>query len=413
MSSKTKKSLEIPYSEPSFHYSPSPYYKATHYEWQRKVRAFVEKEMMPYIDKWERQQDFPADLHTKAYEAGIYGAMYPQEYGGTPPKDCDPFHDLIMIDELSRTGCGGVLWSCFYAFGIALPPIFEVGSQYLKDRILRNVITGKKIMSLAITEPGAGSDVANIKTTAKETDDGQHYIVNGEKYFITAGMKAEYFTVAVRTISKEGVPHKNISLMVIERSFGGVHTSRMKTQGWLTSTTTYVVFRNCRVPKSHIIGQEGLGFKPLMHNFNHERFIFATMANRYSRVCLEESIKYARGRETFGKPLIKHQVIRHKIGNMIKKIEATQAYIEEIAYKMKMKVADEQLGGPVALLKVQATQTMDFCTREATQIFGGRGYIRGGRASKVERLYREVRSMAIAGGSEEILVDLAVRQARL
>lgn len=369
--------------------------------------------MMPYIDRWEEKQDFPSDLHEKAYKAGIYGAMYPKEYGGTPPKDCDPFHDLIMIDELSRTGCGGVLWSCFYSFGIALPPIFEVGSEYLKNRVLRNVITGKKIMSLAITEPGAGSDVANIKTTAKETDDGSGYIVNGEKYFITAGMKAEYFTVAVRTINKNGIPHKSISLMVIERSFKGVYTSRMKTQGWLTSTTTYVVFRNCLVPKSHIIGREGLGFKPLMHNFNHERFIFATMANRYARVCLEESIKYAQGRKTFGKPLIKHQVIRHKIGNMIKKIESTQAFIEEICYKMKCHVPDIELGGPMALLKVQATQVMEYCAREATQIFGGRGYIRGGRASKVERLYREVRSMAIAGGSEEILVDLAVRQAKL
>eukprot|EP01084_Bolivina_argentea_P183358 316415_1 len=353
--------------------------------------------MMPYVDKWEQEEDFPSDLREKAYAAGIYGAMYPKEYGGTPPKDCDTFHDLIMIDELSRTGCGGVLWSCFYAFGIALPPIFAVGSQYLKDKILRNVITGKKVMSLAITEPGAGSDVANIKTTAQESDDGQYYVVTGEKYFITAGMKAAYFTVAVRTVSKEGVAHKNISLMVIEKAMKGVYTSRMKTQGWLTSTTTYVVFKNVKVPKTHLIGKEGLGFKPLMHNFNHERFIFATMANRYARVCLEEAIKYAQTRKTFGKPLIKHQVIRHKIGNMIKKIEATQAFVEQICYKMKCKVPDIQLGGPVALLKVEATQCMEFCAREAIQIFGGRGYIRGGRASKVERLYREVRVMAIAG----------------
>jgi len=407
------KQLVVPYSEPSFHYSPSPYYKQTHYDWQKKVRAFVEKEMMPFLDKWEEKGDFPSDLHEKAYAAGIYGAMYPAEYGGTPPKDCDPFHDLIMIDELSRTGCGGVLWSCFYSFGIALPPIFAVGSQYLKDRVLRNVITGKKIMSLAITEPGAGSDVAAIQTTATLTDDGEFYIVNGEKYFITAGMKAEYFTTAVRCVDAQGNSSGRISLMVIERSMKGVFTSRMKTQGWLTSTTAYVVFRNVRVPKSHIIGKEGLGFKPLMHNFNHERFIFAVMANRYSRVCLEEAIKYARTRKTFGKTLNKHQVIRHKIAEMIKRVERTQAFIESVCYKMKCQVPDVELGGIMALLKVEATQTMDFCTREATQVFGGRGYIRGGRAAKVERLYREVRVMAIAGGSEEILMDLACRQAKL
>merc|ERR1719445_81418 len=412
MASATKQ-LAIPYSEPSFHYSPSPYYKQTHYEWQKKVRAFVEKEMMPFVDKWEAKGDFPSDLHEKAYKAGIYGAMYPAEYGGTPPKDCDPFHDLIMIDELSRTGCGGVLWSCFYSFGIALPPIFECGSQYLKDRVLRNVITGKKIMSLAITEPGAGSDVAAIQTTATLTDDGSHYIVNGEKYFITAGMKAEYFTTAVRCVDAQGNTSKRISLMVIERGMKGVYTSRMKTQGWLTSTTAYVIFKNVRVPKSHIIGKEGMGFKPLMHNFNHERFIFAAMANRYARVCLEEAIKYAKERKTFGKPLIKHQVIRHKIGNMIKRVESTQAFIEQVCYQMKLQGCGSVLGGRMALLKVAATECMEYCAREATQIFGGRGYIRGSRASKVERLYREVRAMAIAGGSEEILIDLAVRQAKL
>ena len=222
--------------------------------------------MMPYLDKWENDQDYPRDLHKKAYDAGIYGAMWPQKYGGTPPKNCDPFHDLIMIDELSRTGCGGVLWSCFYAFGIALPPIFEVGSDYLKNRVCRNVITGKSIMSLAITEPSAGSDVANIKTVAVLQPDEETYIVNGEKYFITAGMKADYFTAAVRTTDKYGNVNKKISLMLIEKSMKGVYCSRMKTQGWWTSTTTYIVFKNVKVPKTHIIGKEGMGFKPLMHN---------------------------------------------------------------------------------------------------------------------------------------------------
>ena len=147
--------------------------------------------------------------------------------------------------------------------------------------------------------------------------------------------------------------------------------------------------------------------------FNHERFIFAAMSNRYARVCLEESIKYAQGRKTFGKNLIEHQVIRHKIGNMIKKIESNFAMLENVCYKMKCNLPAKEIAGPMALLKVESTQCMEFCAREALQIFGGRGYIRGGRASKVERLYREVRSMAIAGGSEEILIDLAVRQAKL
>ena len=225
-------------------------------------------------------------------------------------------------------------------------------------------------------------------------------------------MKANYFTVAVRTDpTKKGM--KGVSLVLIEANRKGVYRSRMKTQGWLSSTTTYVIFKNVTIPKTNLIGKLNDGFRPIMHNFNHERFVFAAMSCRFSRVCLEDAIKFARTRKTFGKRLIDHQVIRHKIAEMVMRIEPCFAMLEQIAHKMKSGLGDRQIGGPIALVKVQSTKCMEYCAREAVQVFGGRGYIRGGRAARVERLYREVRVMAIAGGSEEVLTDLAMRQAKL
>jgi len=265
-------------------------------------------------------------------------------------------------------------------------------------------------MSLAVTEPYAGSDVASIRTTAKR--EGNFYIVNGEKKFITSGTKARYFTTAVRT---GGSGMQGVSLILIERNMPGVTIRRQKTQGWWASGTAYISLEDVKVPVENLIGKENDGFKPIMHNFNHERFVFAAQSNRYARVCLEESIKYGRLRRTFGKRLIDHQVIRHKIAEMARRVESTHALLEQTAYQMNNLKGDDQslVGGPIALLKVQATKTMEYCAREASQIFGGASYIRGGVGERVERLYREVRVNAIAGGSEEVLLDLAMRQAKL
>ena len=368
----------------------------------------MEKELTPYVHEWDEEGTFPPELHEKAYRAGIYGAIWPEKYGGTPPAKFDAFHDLILIDELSRCAAGGVLWSCFFCFGIALPPILNIGSDYLKDKVARDVITGQKIMCLAVTEPSSGSDVAGLTTTARR--EGDYFIVNGAKKFITGGMKADYFTTAVRT-GGEGMG--GISLLLLEKGMPGISVRRMKTQGWWISNTAYITFEDVRVPVRNLIGEENKGFYSIMSNFNHERFVLAAMANRYARVCLEESIKYGRVRKTFSKRLMDHQVIRHKVAEMAREVESTHALLELIAYQMASGVDDRQFAGLIALAKVQATKTMELCTREASQIFGGASCIRGGQGEKVERLYRETRVNAIGGGSEEVLMDLAMRQAKL
>lgn len=413
---------QIPNGDPSWYQGlDSPYYNASHRAWRAKLRAFIDDEVIPNVSAWEKSGDYPQSVVDKAYAAGIYGALWPVKYGGTPPPGMDAFHDLIFWDEIARCGAGGLMASIFLTPSIALPVILKGGSEALKNRIARNVITGKQFISLAVTEPDAGSDVANLTTTATKSACGQFYIVNGSKKFITTGMKAQYFTTAVRT---GGPGLGGISILVIEKGMPGVVTRRQKTQGWYTSTTTFVTFEDVQVPIGNLVGKEHRGFYLIMTNFNHERFAGCVGSVRYARVCLEESLKYARVRKTFGKRLIDHQVIRHKLAEMARMVESSQALVENLCYQMKMHnertsgadgvfANDVRLGGPLALCKVQCTKTYEFCAREASQIFGGNSYIRGGVGETVERLYREVRVAAIGAGSEEIMLDLWGRQAKL
>jgi len=293
---------------------------------------------------------------------------------------------------------------------LGLPPVLRLGTESLKQRIVPQCLSGEKIICLTITEPGTGSDVASIQTTAELTADGTHYIVNGEKKWITNGCWADYFTTAVRT----GEPGaKGLSMLLIERS-EGVQTRRMDCSGAWCSGTTYVTFEDVKVPVENIIGREGNGFQQIMSNFNHERIIVCFMACRFARVCLEEAVVHATKRKTFGKRLVDHQVIRWKLGEMMRQIEATHAWLEQLVYnvqRMEKAEADLKLGGMTALAKVQCTKVFEYCAREAAQIFGGLSYSRGGKGEKVERLNREVRAMAVPGGSEEIMIDLGVKQA--
>lgn len=318
---------------------------------------------------------------------------------------------MILTDEVSRCGSGGVLWGLYGGLSIGLPPIIHFASDYLKKKVVRDCCYGEKVICLAITEPYAGSDVANLRTEAKKSADGKYYVVNGEKKWITNGVFADYFTVAVRT---GGPGMGGISLLLVEKSMPGVSTRQMKCSGVWPSGTAYVTLEDVKVPVENLIGEENKGFKCIMVNFNHERWGTIVQATRFSRVCLEESIKHAHKRVTFGKRLIDHPVIREKIANMARQVEATHSWLEVVTHQMNTMSFKEQqlrLGGPIALLKAQATKTFEYCAREAAQIFGGLSYTRGGQGEKVERLYREVRAFAIPAGSEEIMLDLGVRQA--
>jgi alkylation response protein AidB-like acyl-CoA dehydrogenase len=230
--------------------------------------------------------------------------------------------------------------------------------------------------------------------------------------WITNGIYADYFTVAVRTGAPDSA-HNGLSMLLLERNMGGIETEKMECMGVWPSGTTLITMSNVKVPKENLIGKLNEGFKQVMYNFNHERWHMAVQASRLARTCVEESLRHARIRKTFGKYLIEHQVIQHKIAEMGRICEATHSWLENITYQMNTMSKDEQnlrLGGYIALLKVQSTKTAELCAREALQVFGGAGYTRSGQGEKVERIYREVRAYAIPGGSEEIMLNLAAKQ---
>jgi acyl-CoA dehydrogenase len=377
---------------------PNPNLREEHHEWRAQLRKFIDTEVMPYAEDWDEACHIPIELWPKAAAVGLLGLGYPEEFGGIS-EGIDSWHGWIANEELARVGVGGLAASLM-VHGIGLPPVLNWGSQELKEMVAPPVLAGKKHISLGITEPGAGSDVAQLATTAVR--DGDHFVVNGSKTFITGGMRANWVSTAVRT-GGEGAG--GVSMLLIPTDAEGFSRTELdRKQGWWASDTATLYFDNVRVPVSNLIGEENKGFLVIMTNFNGERMGMAAGMEALARVCLEEAVQWARERRTFGKRLADHQVIRHKIAQMKQRLNATQAYIRMCYESIE---AGYPSPGDIAMLKVQASETMEFCAREAMQILGGIGYMRG---SRVERIYREVRVNAIGGGSEEIMRDLASRQ---
>lgn len=399
---------EVEYAEPAWYQGlPTPFYDESHVELRERVRSFVERELVPHASAWDEQEDsMPIkDLCKKMVAANIYGGSYPPELGGGAgvPR-FDAFHALIVADELARTGAGGVTTALNVGVAIGLGPVLAGGSEPVRSRVASEVLRAEKFICLAVTEATAGSDVSALRTRAVLDPSGRYFVVTGEKKFISGAAYADYFTTAVRT-------DKGISVLLIERG-PGVSVRRLKTQGWLASSTGFVVFDQVRVPVENLLGAEGAGFMVIMLNFNNERFGMIASSLRLARLCYEHALRYARARTTFGKPLWSNQVIRSKVAEMVRRIESGHSWIERVAYAMRCGVDPGQIAGQIALLKVHATQAFEFCAREASQIFGGASYLRSGPGEVVERLYREVRVMAIGGGSEEIMNDLAMRRLR-
>ena len=381
---------------------PAPhYFTPEHVQFRASLRAWVARELTPYVNDWDEAGSFPRELYRKAAHIGLLGMGYPEEYGGTPS---DIFYSLISSEELSRPGCGGVQ-SSLLSHSIGLPPVLKFGHEALKRRVIPPVLAGDKIAALAVTEPSGGSDVAALKTSARL--DGDHYVVNGEKVFITSGMRADFITVAVRT-DAQSKGANGISALLIEGDTPGLARTELKKMGWWAGDTAHLRFDNCRVPVANLIGQEHKGFKTFMTNFNGERLGMAALAVGYAQTCFDEALDWARQRVTFGAPLSERQVIRHKLMDMLRQIDAARCLIYDLAWAQQHQSADaNQLVARICMAKVQGTQCMQFCADAAVQILGGMGFMRGTRS---ERIYREVKVMMIGGGSEEIMKDLAARQ---
>ena len=375
----------------------SPFETEERREFRETIRRYVETELRPHADEWDEAGTFPWSVHEQVGALGFYGFGIDEKYGGLGFDDC--FMRAAGAEEFSRCGASGIP-ATLGARNISTGPIHALGSEEIKHRVLPDVLSGRKGSSLAITEPSGGSDVANMQTRAVR--DGDDYVIDGSKTFITGGMTSDYVVVAART-GEGGLA--GISLFLVDADTPGFSRAALERKtGWWCSDTATLFFENCRVPAAHRLGEENRGFLAIMRNFNLERVALIAQALGMSKVCLEESIAYAKERKTFGKPLIAHQVIRHKIADMSARIDATETYLNQICWLVnegEMPVAE------ICKAKFFATKNLEFCASEAMQVFGGAGYLRG---NPVERIYREVKVLSIGGGSEEIMHDLAVRQ---
>lgn len=371
------------------------------------ARRFIQTEVAPHLEAWEEAGQFPRGLYARAAELGWLGMGYPEHLGGTPA----PWAVRnAMTIALARTGGSGGLLASLFSHNIGLPPVLRHGSPQLQQQIIPDVLAGRKVSALCITEPAGGTDVSALKTTARL--EGDHYVVDGEKVFITSGTRADWLTVAVRTDLKNKGP-MGISMLMVPGDAPGVSRSPLKKMGWLCSDTAHIRFDGVRVPASNLVGEEGAGFKIILTNFNGERLAMSALALGFAECCYDEALAWARQRKTFGMALVDHQVIRHKLMDMKMRIESTRAWLNAVAARADAgDRGDKSAKGAewvaqVCLLKNHATQTMQFCADQGVQILGGMGFMRG---TKSERIYREVKVMMIGGGSEEIMKDLAAKQ---
>ncbi|KZT07676.1 acyl-CoA dehydrogenase NM domain-like protein [Laetiporus sulphureus 93-53] len=409
---------KVPYAEPTWlsdgYYSP--YFKESHRRLQDAMRKFVDEVVYP--DAIAREEDGKrpsvsvvkkmAELNLNVMRLG------PGEHlkgltlmgGIVTPEEFDYFHELILNQEFARTGFRGYQDGFNGGMVIGLPPVLHFARPEVRDRVMKEVLSGEKFISLAITEAFAGSDVAGLKTTAKKTEDGKFWIVNGTKKWITNGTFSDYFTVGCKT-------EKGLTAILVERC-DGVETKGIKTSYSSTAGTAYITFDNVKVPIENTLGPVNGGVFVILSNFNHERWVMICASVRTQRNIIDECLKWVSQRKAFGKPLSSQAVIRAKIAEMIARVESTQSWLENITHQMNnmsYKQQAELLAGPIALLKMHATRTAQDTARDAVQIFGGRGVTKTGMGRVIEHYHRTVAFDALLGGAEDVLGDLGVRQA--
>ncbi|KAK5557498.1 hypothetical protein LTR46_004525 [Exophiala xenobiotica] len=424
--SNTKAEIStVPFAEPSYLRGlPSPYFQPTHLAFQRRCRAWFAEHFLPHALEWETAGTVPSHVwHTfNAANMLVPNLNSPlpvswlhrlniRDILGVPVQEWDYLHTAIWVDERARTGISGPGSSLSPGFAYGIPPILNFGSDALKEKFLPDLLTGKARTCIAITEPQAGSDVAGIQTTAVKSSDGKKYVINGEKKWITNGIWADYAPMAVRT---GGLGPRGISLIVVPlKDYPGVKMRRLQVMGQQAGGTTYIELDDVRVPVENLVGKEGEGMKYIMTNFNHERMLISIGVTRQARVALSTAVEYAMKREAFGKTLMDQPVVRHRIAKAGAELETLQALIFEFVYQLNHLTkaeADDKLGGPTALLKAKAGMVLNECAQTAVLIFGGNGYTRTGQGELVEKIYRDVMGARIPGGSEDVMLDLAIRQ---
>ena len=362
------------------------------------VRGFVNQEILPHLTQWERDGEIPRELHRKAGALGLLGASAPESAGG---EGGDAVDSIVICEEMHQAGASGGLFASLFICGIAVPHLIAAGDEAQIEKWVKPTLRGDKIGSLAITEPGGGSDVGHLTTTAKR--DGDHYVVNGAKTFITSGVRADFVVTAVRT---GGPGAGGVSLLVIEKGTPGFTVSRkLEKMGWRASDTAELSFVDARVPVENLVGAENSGFAQIAQAFVSERVALAAQAYASAERCLELTLEWCRARETFGRPLISRQAVQNTVTEMARKIDVAKVYTHSVIERYM--AGDGDLIAEVCFAKNTAVETGEWVANQAVQLFGGLGYM---QESEVERQYRDMRILGIGGGTTEILTGLAAKR---
>ncbi len=360
------------------------------------TRRFAEREVLPHLTSWEEHGALPLSLHASAAEAGLLGVGFPESAGGSGGDAVDA---MVVAEELILAGGTSGLIASLFTHGIGLPHLLDAGDPALVERVARPVLEGRKIVSLAITEPDGGSDVAGLRTRAVR--DGDDYVVTGSKTYITSGTRADFFTTAVRT---GGDGAGGISLLVIDRDLPGVTVSApLKKMGWLCSDTAELRFDEVRVPVAHLVGQEHTGFYAIMKQFAAERLSMAVQAYATAQRCVDLTTRFVKERETFGRPLASRQVVAHRLAEMARQTDVARTYTRAVVADW---LAGEDVIMRVAMAKNTAVHACDAVVDAAVQLHGGQGYM---RETEVERHYRDSRILGIGGGTNEIMTEVVAK----
>lgn len=367
-----------------------------HLTFRETLRAFIDKEVIPYIDLWEKEQQIDRSIWKKMGDMGFMGIGFPEDYGGL---DLDFYYSMILCEELSHCFSGGFTISALVIQYMSAPYLLKYGSEDLKERYLKPVIMGDMVSAIAITEPGAGSDVRNIRTTAVKA--GDHYTINGSKTFITNGYYGDFFITAVKTDPDKGT--KGISLILIDRHAEGVSAHKIDKMGWHASDTAELAFDNVKVPASNLLGKEGAGFGYLMDGLQLERLTAAIQSIATAEFTLKYTMEYINIREAFGKKLQEFQVIRHRIAQMVADIKTTKAFVN---YCCDLQNDGIYAVEDCSIAKLQANELAISIVHQCLQLFGGYGFTED---YKIARLYRDVRAGTIIGGTSEIMLEIIAK----
>ena len=364
---------------------------------RKTVRAFAEREILPHVDEWERSGDLPRSLHEAAGAAGLLGAQAPESVGGGGGDGADA---VIVCEELHYAGVPGGVFASLFTCGISTPHMIASGDQRLIDTYVRPTLQGKMIGSLAITEPGGGSDVGHLTTRAER--DGDDFIINGAKTYITSGVRADYVVTAVRT---GGPGAAGVSLIVVDKNTPGFTVSRkLEKMGWRSSDTAELSYVDVRVPAANLVGPENSGFLQIAGAFVSERVGLAAQAYASAQRCLDLTVQWCRDRETFGRPLISRQSVQNTLSDMARRIDVARVYTHHL---VERELAGEtNLIAEVCFAKNTAVEAGEWVANAGVQLFGGMGYM---AESEIERQYRDMRIIGIGGGTTEILTSLAAK----